>query len=122
MSLTQKFKDTVSGGAVNITSLCIGTRYVVLDCDRIGTRYGNAVRLIIREDAGDNIVRVFLPRHYGSAISEDMAAINNRQIQYYLTYKGKGSPYATDGCLIHAVSLIQNLYQYENHGQCLQRC
>ena len=36
------------------------------------------------------MVRDFLPRHYGSAISEaDMTAINSRQILYYLTYKGK---------------------------------
>ena len=48
--------------------------------------------LTIREEAEDNMLRVFLPRHYGSAISEaDMAAINNRQIQNYLTYKGKGA-------------------------------
>ena len=87
MSLTQKFKDAVSGVAINITSLCIGTRYPVIHCDRIGTRYGDAVRHTIREEAEDNSVRVFLPRHCGSAISEeDMTAINNRRITYYLTY------------------------------------
>ena len=63
--------------------------YPVLHCERISTKYGEAVCLILREDAEDNIIRVFLPRHYGAAIiDEDMAAINNRQIQYYLTYKG----------------------------------
>ena len=91
MSLTQKFKDAVSGGAINITSLCIGTRYPVIHCDRIGTKYVDAVRLTIREEAEDIILRVFLPRHYGSAISEDMAAINSRRIMYYLTYKGKSA-------------------------------
>ena len=90
MSLTQKFKDAVSGGAINITSLCIGKPYPVLHCDRIGTKHSDAVLLTIRADADDNIVLVFLPRHYGSAISEEvMPPINNRQIQYYLTYKGK---------------------------------
>ena len=113
MSLTQKFKDSVSGGAINITSLCIGTRYPVIHCDRIGMKYGDAVRLTIREDDDDNMLRGFLPRHYGSAISEEYTtAINSRKIQYYLTYKGKKcflrSPYATHGCLIHGASLLQN--------------
>ena len=50
------------------------------------------MRLTLREDAGDNVIRVFLPRDYGAAvIDEDMAAINNRTIQYYLTYKGKSA-------------------------------
>ena len=50
------------------------------------------MRLTIREDAEDNIVPDFLPRHYGCTISEeDMAAINNRQIQYYLIYIGKSA-------------------------------
>ena len=69
MALKQKFKDAVPGGAINITFLCIGTLYPVMHCDLIGTKYGDAVRLTIREEAEDNIVRVFLPRHYGSAIS-----------------------------------------------------
>ena len=92
MSLTQKFKDAVSGGAVNITSLYTGTRYPVLHCERIGTKYGEAVCLTLRDESEDNLIRVFPPHHYGTTITdEDMAAINNRQIQYYLTYKGKSA-------------------------------
>ena len=92
MSLTQKFRDAVSGGAIHITSLSEGTRYPVLHCKRVGTKYGDAVRLTVREEPDDNIVRVFLPRHYGAAIAEDdMAAINNRRIQYFLVYKGKSA-------------------------------
>ena len=82
MYLTQKFKDFVSGGAVNITSLYMGTWYPVLHCDRIGTTYGEAVLLNLREEAEDNVIRVFLPRHYGMTImDQDMAAINSRQTQ-----------------------------------------
>ena len=89
MSLTQKFRDAVAGGAVNITALRIGTRYSVLQCDRVGTKYSDSVRLRLREEDDDNIVRMFLPRHYCSAMSEDdMAAINCRRITYFLTYKG----------------------------------
>ena len=61
MSLMQKFRDAVVGGAVTITALRIGTRYPVLRCDRVGTKYGDAVRLTLREEDDDNIVRVFLP-------------------------------------------------------------
>ena len=58
MSQTQKFKDTVSGGAINNITL-LGTLYSVILCDRIDTNYGDAVRLTIREEVEDNIVRVF---------------------------------------------------------------
>ena len=92
MSLTQKFRDAAAGGVVNITALRIGTRYPVLQCDRVSTKYGGAVRLTLREEDDDNIVRGFLPRHYGSAMSEeDMAAINGRRITYFLIYKGPGA-------------------------------
>ena len=92
MSLTQRFRDAVAGGAVNITALGIRTRYPVMHCDRARTKYGDAVRLTLREEDDDNIVRVFLPRHYGSAISEDdVAAINNQRTKYYLTYKGNSA-------------------------------
>ena len=110
MSLTQKFKDAVSGGAINITSLCIGTRYPVIHCDRIGTKYCDSLCLTIREEAEDNIVRVFLPRYYGSAISEeDMAAINSRRIMYYLTYKGKSAS-SDRPMLLMDVSYMPSLY------------
>ena len=89
MSLTEEFRDAVAGGAVNITALRIGTRYPVLQCDRVGTKYGDVVRLTLREEDDGNIVRVFLPGHYSSAMSEDdMAAINGRRITYVLAYKG----------------------------------
>ena len=56
----------------------------------MGTKYGDAVRLTLREKDDDNLVRVFLTCHYRSAISEDyVAAINNQQIKYNLTYIGK---------------------------------
>lgn len=61
-------------------------RYPVLHCDRLGTKYGDAVRLTFREEADDNIVRAFLPCHYGAAVTVDeLAAINNERIIYILT-------------------------------------
>ena len=92
ISLTQRFRDAIAGGAVNITALRIGTRYPVIHCDRVGTKYGDAVRLTLREEDDDNIVRVFLPRHYGSTISEDdVAAINKQRLKYFLTYNGNSA-------------------------------
>ena len=50
------------------------------------------MRLTLGEEDDDNIVRVFLQRHYGSTISEeDMAAINNQRLKYFLTYKGNSA-------------------------------
>ena len=86
MSLTQKFKGAVSGAAVNITAIYTGTRYPVLHCESVDTSYGVSVCLTLSEDAEDNEIRIFLPRHYCAAITEeDMATINNHTIQYYLT-------------------------------------
>ena len=63
-----------------------------MHCDRVCTKYGDAVLLTLREEEDDNIVRVFLPRHYGSAISEDdVVAINTQRHKYFLTYKGNST-------------------------------
>ena len=60
-------------------------------CDHVSKKYGDAVRLTLREEE-DNIVRVFLPRHYGSAFSEDdVVAINTQRHKYFLTYKGNSA-------------------------------
>jgi hypothetical protein len=92
MALTQKFKTAVSGAGVKVTALYTGTRCPVLHCERVDTKYVESVHLIPREDAEDNVKRVFLPRQYGAAISDEaMAAINNHTIQYYFSYKGKSA-------------------------------
>ena len=92
MSVTQKFKDAVSGAAVNVTTLYTGTWYPVLHCERVETKYGMAVRVSLREEANDNVFTVFLSRHYADTNTDgDMAAINDRKIQYYLTYRGKSA-------------------------------
>ena len=84
MSLTQKFKDAVSGAAVNVTALYTGMRYRVLHCERVETKYGVAVRVTLRE-ADDNVFMEFLQQYYGGTITDgDMATINDRKILYYL--------------------------------------
>ena len=92
MSLTQKFKIAVSGATINVTALSTGTRYPMLHCERVDTKFRMAVRVTLREEADDNVLLVFLPRYYANIITdEDMAAINDRKIQYYLTHKGKSA-------------------------------
>ena len=92
--LETKFNDAFSGGAVNFMALYMGTRYPVLQCKRVDTKYGRVVCLTLHEDAEDNIIPEFPQRHYGATITnEDMAATNNHTIQYYLTYKGKSATF-----------------------------
>ena len=55
MPLSQKFRDAVPGAAVNVSALDTDTRYPVVYCERVETKYGPAVRLAIREEDG-NIV------------------------------------------------------------------
>lgn len=100
MALSQKFKDAVLVAAVNVTAFYMGTRYPVLHCERVDTKYGESVRRTLREDSADNIIRVFLLCHYGANITdEDIAAINNHNtILPYLQGKECDikSPYATN--------------------------
>ena len=70
MSLTQKFKGADSVAAINVTALYTGTRYPVLHYERMDTRYGMAVCLTLREEAGYNVISVFLPRHYSPTITD----------------------------------------------------
>lgn len=95
IALTQKFKDAFSGAAVNVTALYVGTRYSVLHCERVETKYGMSVRVTLHEEADDNVM-VFLPRHYDTKITDEFtAAIYSLTNQCYLTYKGKS---ATSNC------------------------
>ena len=52
MALSQRFKDAVSGSAVIVAALYMGTRYPLLDCERVDTKYEMSVRLTLREETG----------------------------------------------------------------------
>ena len=47
MSLTQKLKDAGSFAAVNVTAFYTGTRYPLLHCERVETKYGMSVRVTL---------------------------------------------------------------------------
>ena len=89
MALLQKFRDAVSGAGLNVSALDMNRSYPLVYCERVETKYGPAVCLAVREEDA-NIVKVFLPRRYGDTFTdEDVSAINERSVQYYLSYKGK---------------------------------
>ena len=99
MALSQRFRDAVSGSAVNVSALDMNRRYPVVYCERVETKYGSAVCLAVREEDA-NIVKVFLPRRYGDAFTDqDVSAINERSVQYYLSYKGKSL--ASKAAILH---------------------
>ena len=88
MDLIRRFDNAVSYRAVKILSLEIGRRYEIMLAERVTTRYGPSVLLTINLDTSDN-VRVFLPTRYSNVITDDdMIAINMRQVQLHLIYKG----------------------------------
>jgi hypothetical protein len=91
MSLSQKFKDVVSGPAVSVSSLYRDMRYPVRQAKRVETRYGMRVLMALSEEGG-NTIEVFPPKRYGDAIEDtDMDDIKTKRLQYHLTYKGKSS-------------------------------
>ena len=88
MALSQKFRDALSGPAVNVSALDMNRRYPVVYCERVETMYGPAVCLAVREEDA-NSMKV-LPRRYGDTFTdEDVSAINERSVQYCLSYKGR---------------------------------
>ena len=70
MALSQKFREAVSGAAVNVSDFDMNTRYPVAYCQQVETKYRPAVCLAVREEYG-NIVKVFLPRRYGDTFTDD---------------------------------------------------
>ena len=108
----------------------MSTRYPVLHCDRIGTKYGEAVCLTLREEAEDNVIRVFLPRHYGMTFTEeDVAAINSRDSVLPYVQREQCSlrpPYVTDGCIIcgarNLMSAVEGFNLASGHGGHVKHC
>ena len=92
MDLCEKFRDAaVPLAAVSLSSLYIDMRYPVLEAERVEKKYWQSIRLTIREGE-DNSIKVFLSRRYSDVFTDDdVVAIKGKNVQYYLTYKGKSS-------------------------------
>ncbi len=70
MALSQKFREAVSGAAVNVSDFDMNTRYPVVYCQQVETKYRPAVCQAVMEEYGI-IVKVFLPRRYGDTFTDD---------------------------------------------------
>jgi hypothetical protein len=100
MSLTQKFKEALSGLTMSVLALRQDTRYRVTQAKRIETRHGSRVALTLIEDEDNRVISVFLPKRYGDAMEDsDIHDINTRRLQYYFTYRGKSS--VSSALLVH---------------------
>jgi hypothetical protein len=60
MSLTQKFRESLSGGIVSVSLLRLETRYRVMHAGRVETSYGMRVVMKLREE-DDKVISTFLP-------------------------------------------------------------
>jgi hypothetical protein len=64
--------------------------YPFVGVRRMNTKYGMCVVAALSEGEHANVVEVFLPKLYGDRKEEsDVEAINSKQTQYYLTYRGR---------------------------------
>jgi len=69
------------------TSLKIGTPYPIELAERVQTKYGEAILVTLRAESQHIFVKVFLPRRYGSLLSDDdVSAINDKTVSLSLKY------------------------------------
>ena len=64
---------------MKLSSLQVDRKYPITHVKRVGTRFGPAIVLTIR-DTPDQILEVFMPRRFYSAFSdEDLEEINSKK-------------------------------------------
>ena len=84
MELSRKSQELDSCYSMKLSSLQFDRKYPITHAERIGTRFGPAVVLTIR-DAPDRILKVFMPRRFYSAFTDqDMEDINSANVTLYL--------------------------------------
>jgi hypothetical protein len=85
----KKVPECCLGYGRRISSLDVDKPYPVHHAERFDAKYWTSVLLTIRESS-DNVIEVSLPCRYSVVFSEDgITAINDKTVQYQLTYKGK---------------------------------
>jgi hypothetical protein len=88
MELDRKFEIATSCRLVSLGSLEHDRAYPIVHVERINTRYGQSVLVAIMVSPSSS-VKVFLPRRYGDAVSdENLEAINFQRLALLLMYKG----------------------------------
>jgi hypothetical protein len=88
MDLVTKFQAANAWRHVNIRSLEIGRQYPIVFAERVTTRFGSTV-LVVIQDSPASTVRLFRPRRYATIVSsEDIAQINTQGVNLHLVFKG----------------------------------
>jgi hypothetical protein len=74
---------------MKLSSLQVDRKYPITHVKRVGTRFGPAIVLTIR-DTPDQILEVFMPRRFYSAFPDvDLEEINSEKVALNLVYKGQ---------------------------------
>jgi len=82
MGLDRKFQDATSCHSVKRSSLEVDCKYPITRAERSVTKFGPTVLMSIR-DVPLHTVKVFMPKHYGSAFSDaDVEDINTEKCHY----------------------------------------
>jgi hypothetical protein len=80
MDLDKKFQDVASCQTANISSLEVHRRYPITRAERVVTKFGPTMLISVR-DPNFHIVKVFLPKRYGSVFSDvDIEDINTEKV------------------------------------------
>jgi nicotinamidase-related amidase len=89
MELSRKIQELDSCYSMKLSSLQVDRKYPITHAERIGTRFGPAVVVAIR-DAPDRILKVLMPRRFYSAFTDqDFEDINSANVMLYLVFKGQ---------------------------------
>jgi len=89
MELSHKIQEVDSCYSMKLRPLQVDRKSPITHAERVATRFGPAIVLAIR-DTQDRIVKVFIPRRFYSAFSdEDLEEINSTKVALNLVYKGQ---------------------------------
>ena len=89
MDVSRKIQELDACYSMKLGSLHVNRKYPITHAERIGTRFGPAVVLAIR-DAPDRVLKIFMPRRFYSAFTDqDIEDINSENVTLYLVYKGQ---------------------------------
>jgi hypothetical protein len=86
--LVKKFNDAASSHVVPLVDLAIERPYPIEAAKPIKTKFGDSILLSLW-DAEQALVKVFLPRRFCGAFTEEhLEAINPGTLSLHLVYKG----------------------------------
>ena len=89
IKLSRKIQVVDSCYSIKVSSLQVDIKYPITHDEKGATRFGPAIVFAIR-DTPDRILKVFMPRRFYSAFSnEDFEEINSEKVALNLVYKGQ---------------------------------